>query len=322
MLVTLVKVGTMTTPRTKQPVRMEASMNHLRACTIGQTKVYGELSGTEKWSANMHLIRKTLGFFVLCFLIAGCATNPAQSPRDYLAYAHSAINRQDWEAAYRLMEDALVSNDNSLRNEANELVRKYPEIPVAARKSFDVEHLEKTYSLHGERAFEIETDRLSVYQHSIATPQEYAQAVEHFHTAYDSLIRAAQEQKQLRWAELRAAQEKEILENAIQRKQDPVYALEEFGAVAELPSSIKGNTVEMLESLKVGHTLRKDVLAKFGRPSRHFELATILTWFIRVDGDTYTVVPTQHGTGVTHSLVLVFSREGALLEKSFVKIVR
>ncbi len=78
----------------------------------------------------------------------------------------------------------------------------------------------------------------------------------------------------------------------------------------------------MLDSLKAGHTLRKDVLAKFGRPSRHFELATILTWFIRVDGDTYIVVPTQHGTGVTHSLVLVFSREGALLEKSFVKTVR
>jgi hypothetical protein len=222
------------------------------------------------------------------------------------------------------MEDALVSSDNDQRNEAYALVDEYPQIRDAARQSFSVKSLEETYRKHGERAFEIEADRLSVYQRSIATPQDYAEASKHFHTTYDSRIRAAQERKEKEWAEFRAAQEEQASQRAFRIQHDPDFAFEDeiYEVVSKVHPVGTGNIDEILDFLKVGRVSRRDVLAKLGRPSRHFELATILTWFMRVEGSAYTIVPTQHGPDVTHSLVLVFSREGILSEKSFVKIVR
>jgi hypothetical protein len=269
----------------------------------------------------MSLMRAIPSLCVLCFLIAasaGCETTRDLSSAEYLAHSHTAIERQDWDAAYRLMEDALVSSEDGQRNEAYALVDEYPQIRDAARQSFSVKSLEETYRKHGERAFEIEANRLSVYQHSIATPKDYEEAIKHFHTTYDPGIRAAQVRKE-------AAQEEGASQKAFRIQHDPDFALDEeiYEIVYKgVQPRVTGNIDEMLEFLKVGQVSRRDVLAKLGKPSRHFELATILTWFIRVDGDAYTVVPTQHGTGVTHSLVLVFSREGTLSEKSFVKIVR
>jgi hypothetical protein len=279
----------------------------------------------KKRSDDMRLTKAVVVIIFFCCFIAGCETIPGRSPRDYLDYANSAVDRKDWEAAYRLMEDALVSDDFELRAEANDLVSKYPQIVDAARESFSVEKLEETYRLHGERAFEIERERLSVYKRSLATPQDYEQAIEHFHAVYDFRIRAAQERQELNMVECAEARQKQESEKSWRLQHDPVAALlEELYEVVDkgnIPSG-SGNTAEMLESLKVDQTSRRDALAILGKPSRHFESATILTWFIRVQGEAYTVVPTQYGTGVTHSLVLVFSRAGTLSEKSFVRIVR
>lgn len=83
-----------------------------------------------------------------------------------------------------------------------------------------------------------------------------------------------------------------------------------------------GNTDEMLASLSIGQVSRREVLARLGAPSRHFEQESILTWFMRVEGNTYSVVSTLHHTDATHSLVVVFTPAGTLSEKSFVRIVR
>jgi hypothetical protein len=258
----------------------------------------------------MSFISKILGVAVLCFLIAGCASN---SPRTYLNYSYDAIERRDWDAAYRLMEDALVSNDPSLRKEAGDLVERYPQIRQAASDSFSKESLENTYRRHRERAWSIEKDRLSVYQRSLATPEQFKQATQNYQDVYGALIAESEER------------EKAALE-ARQLKDKPLREFEKEVELAQASSQLetKGNVSHLLEALANGNFSRKQAIALLGKPDAWFESFTILTWPLRIEGDNYTVLPqfirSQHG--VTHSLVLVFNEAGVLTARSLVRIVK
>jgi len=258
----------------------------------------------------MSVINKILAVAVLCFLIAGCASN---SPRTYLNYSHDAVERKDWDAAYRLMEDALVSNDPHLRKEASDLVDSHPQIRQAASDTFSKESLENTYRLHGERAWSIEKDRLSVYQRSLATPEQFKQAAQNYQDVYGSLIAESQEK------------ERAVLE-ARQLKERPLREFEKELEIALASSQLetKGSVSHLLESLTKSNISRKQAVALLGKPDGRFESFTILTWPLRVEGDNYIVLPNflRSQQGVTHSLVLIFNEAGMLTERSLVRIVK
>jgi len=252
-----------------------------------------------------------LGLFALLLLTAGCAVDPAKA---WLIYSTDAVDRKDWPAAYRLMEDTLVSDDPGIRKEAMDLVEKYPQIRQAAYETFSVDSLEMTYIVHGKRAWTIENDRLSIYQKTIATPEQYKQAIYNYQEVFGT--RMAESHKEI-GAESYVI--KQIKASHEQEYQDELHELSHTK-----PSSLNGEIHYLLESLKHGQTSRKQALALLGKPSRRFEANAILTWPVRVDEDRYTILPRFQRTqeGVTHSLILIFDHDALLDQASLVRIVK
>ena len=99
-----------------------------------------------------------------------------QSSRwDFLINSEKAINRQDWEAAYRLLEDGLGSSDDAIKYQSHQVLNRHPEIMVGAKESFSEESLNETLLKHGDAAFKLEEQRLAIYK-TVATQSAYADA--------------------------------------------------------------------------------------------------------------------------------------------------
>jgi hypothetical protein len=122
-------------------------------------------------SPMLWLIDKTMGI-----------ESPAltkSSRRDLLDYSEDAIKRQDWEAAYRLLEDGLVSSDAVIKSKSHQLLKQYPEIMNGAKESFSELSFRETQSSHGDAAFKLEEQRLAIYR-TVASQQDYADAEQNF----------------------------------------------------------------------------------------------------------------------------------------------
>lgn len=104
---------------------------------------------------------------------------PTRSNWDLLSYSENAINRQDWEAAYRLLEDGLVHTDETLRVNSHELLVRHPKILDGAKESFSEQSIRKTLTVHADSANELEEKRLAIYK-TVATPADYADAERNF----------------------------------------------------------------------------------------------------------------------------------------------
>ena len=260
----------------------------------------------------MHVANKMIRYslFALFLLIVGCAFD---QDRIWLLHANEAVDRKDWPAAYRLMEDTLVSDDPGIRKEAMNLVEKYPQIRQGAYETFSVDSLEMTYIVHGKRAWSIENDRLSIYQRTIATPEQYEQASHNYQEAFGTRI-----------AESQGISAEPHVTELLRASQEREYQHELQEAVHTKPTGLSGEIDHLLESLKRGQTSRKQALALLGKPSRSFEANTILTWPVRVDEDKYAILPRfeRNQEGVTHSLILVFDQEAVLDQASLVRIVK
>jgi hypothetical protein len=260
----------------------------------------------------MHVADKMIrhSLFALFLLIVGCAVNP---DRTWLIYANGAVDRKDWPAAYRLMEDTLVSDDPGIRKEAMNLVEKYPQIRQGAYETFSVDSLEMTYIVHGKRAWSIENDRLSIYQKTIATPEQYKQAIHNYQEVFGTRI-----------AESQGVGAESHVTKVLRASQEKEYQHELQEVVHAKPPGLNGETRHLLESLKRGQTSRRQALALLGKPSRRFEANTILTWPVRVNEDKYSILPSfeRNQEGVTDSLILIFDHDAVLDQASLVRIVK
>jgi hypothetical protein len=108
------------------------------------------------------------------------STEQSQSSRwDFLIYAENAIKRQDWEAAYRLLEDGLISSDEVIKHQSHQVLKRYPEIMDGAKESFTEESFRETVTKHGDSAYKIEDERMAIYR-TVATPAAYADAEKSF----------------------------------------------------------------------------------------------------------------------------------------------
>lgn len=255
---------------------------------------------------------------LVLFVLVGCTgpgpkTNGIPNAKTYLEYSVKATERGDWVAAYRLMEEALITEDTALRKEAESLLDKYPRIRDAAYETFSKESLENTYKTHGEQAWLIEEERISIYEITLATPEQASQARHNYQEVYGDLIKHAQTEKNIR---LDANTEKHRSDKAFE--QEIQYALVS-GEVDRM-----GNIRNLLKGIEVGQTLRKHALARFGRPHRTFEAHTILTWPVRVEGDKYSILEefVRNLGGVTHSLVMAFDKSLVLSDMAMVRVVK
>ena len=101
----------------------------------------------------------------------------------FLQPAVEAVERGDMDAAYRLLEDYLGSEDKGFRDLSLEFLREHPQWEPAAFGTFSIKSLQETLAVHGERAKAIEHARLQIYK-TVATEAEYRQARENFEKVF------------------------------------------------------------------------------------------------------------------------------------------
>lgn len=112
-------------------------------------------------------------FTTFVMLLVGCA-----SQISYLDRAELAIKNQQWEVAYRFLEDGFTSNRPETKMRVLEVFKKYPEIRSAASGTFSPDSLSNSIVRYGARiSWEIETNRLQQYmQAANADDYEIAKA--------------------------------------------------------------------------------------------------------------------------------------------------
>lgn len=88
----------------------------------------------------------------------------------YLQYPRAALERGDTEAAYRLLEDGLVSEQPEIRKTVQQFLEQHPEILEGAKHSFTTVSLKESIAAYGvDKASEIELHRLSIYRTAVPT---------------------------------------------------------------------------------------------------------------------------------------------------------
>ena len=128
----------------------------------------------------------------LLFIIIGCA-----SPMSYITKAKQQISGQNWEVAYRFLEDGFLSGDVANHDEAISLFRAHPELKVAAISTFSVESLRNSivrYQL--KNSYDIESYRLDLFK-SVANEFEYDAARANLYLVYDDAVRELSMAKKL-----------------------------------------------------------------------------------------------------------------------------
>ena len=98
-------------------------------------------------------------------------------------YANDAINREDWDAGYRLLEDFVASEDEMLKLRTLQLLEDHPELLDAALGTFSKEALEESRKTYGADAIAIEKERLEEYR-KVARPEAYSRARDNFFNVY------------------------------------------------------------------------------------------------------------------------------------------
>ena len=259
------------------------------------------------------MLVKVLNFIFLVgisFSLISCSPKPSviKEP-SYMEAAHEAIKQERWEAAYRLLEDYLVSDNEPERMEAFTLIEKHPEIKSAAFKTFSKKSMAETYRVHDDQAWRIEQDRLEKYLLSIATKEQYQKALNNFHHTFDQMI-ARDATMHEAW--LDSLKSKSLLGKEINE------GLSEASLIQE------GDITQLLKLLKINDTSLKEAVGLLGRPSGKFEMDNILTWPLRVQNDQYVILShfIRSASGVTHSLVLVFNTSFILTDLSLVKVIK
>lgn len=101
--------------------------------------------------------------------------------QEWTQYGHAldAIRREDWTAGYRLLEDFVSTEDQTLRARTLVLFTEHPELLAAAQETFSREALEASRKKYGNDAAGIERDRLDLYE-NVARPEVYATALGNF----------------------------------------------------------------------------------------------------------------------------------------------
>jgi hypothetical protein len=128
---------------------------------------------------------------LLAAVVSGCVTSKANF-RDYAQDAQRHIAAQDWDRAYRTLEDGLGAKDAATRTLASNLINSRPEIKRAGDASFGPDALAQTFGgfdIH--TALAIERQRLDLYS-AVASDAELELASQNLRQAYGLAMAARQ----------------------------------------------------------------------------------------------------------------------------------
>lgn len=138
-------------------------------------------------------------FFALvafAVLVSACAA-PRPAAVSYMERADAAIARQDWEVAYRFLEDGFISSQPEIRERAISLAHRYPMVISVGALTFSPESISKTLLAHGaERGVDLERRRLEMFK-VVATPAAYETAKSNVDTASVAVDIERKEQQRL-----------------------------------------------------------------------------------------------------------------------------
>ena len=98
-----------------------------------------------------------------------------KSQLQYLSHAQHPLSRGDYEAAYRLLEDGLVSGNKVVRERFRQFMKQHPEILIGAKASFTTESFKKSKGKDCVSASRREYRRLLIYK-TVALAHDYQEA--------------------------------------------------------------------------------------------------------------------------------------------------
>jgi len=113
--------------------------------------------------------------FVIIFDIIDPPETATEAESSALTHASEAINRQNWEATYRHLEDCIEAQNNEVRERCRYLLQSDPGIIVAAKQTFSEAALQESKNMYGDAALNIEQQRFAIYE-SITTKDNIAWA--------------------------------------------------------------------------------------------------------------------------------------------------
>lgn len=105
-------------------------------------------------------------------LLTGCLATPIDTRSNY-DYALDAIEREDYDAGYRLLESYLKEkkkpsvNRIKMKQDSLRLIKRTPELLLAAQKTFTEKSFQETVKRHNgniSNAMSEEKERLIIYQ--------------------------------------------------------------------------------------------------------------------------------------------------------------
>jgi hypothetical protein len=108
--------------------------------------------------------------------------------------ADAAILQGDWDTGYRLLEDFVLSDDETFRLQTYELLQKHPELLDAGLNTFSKEALEESRRTYGAKAIAIEKERLAEFE-KVAKPEAYFRARDNFFDVYPEAREPTQERQ-------------------------------------------------------------------------------------------------------------------------------
>ena len=97
--------------------------------------------------------------------------------------ATEAIDRKDWEVAYRSLEGCIISRNRKIRDLCNYQIKTHRELMEAARQTFSESALRDSKAINGDSALKIERRRMAIYEKN-ATLGDVAYASINLHKVF------------------------------------------------------------------------------------------------------------------------------------------
>ena len=142
---------------------------------------------------------RLLGVTFAVLLLAGCLATVPQKPQ-FVQRAQAAITANNFDGAYRILEDAFLYEDPEIRNAAIQLFKSEPRLRIAAIETFSRKNLYTTHGVYGANTYTpLVKRRLQLFE-QVATKDEAATARNNFEYVLANPNELAEEENRARQA--------------------------------------------------------------------------------------------------------------------------
>lgn len=148
---------------------------------------------------NIRLLR-SISFATAIILLSACVATIPQKPQ-YVQRAQSAIVANNFDGAYRILEDAFLESDPEIKAAAIQLYKNEPRLKTAAIESFSKQTLQVAYQTYGAATYTPLTKRRLTLFAQVASGDELKNAYENFEHILNNAQNLLNEEERKRAAE-------------------------------------------------------------------------------------------------------------------------